>query len=409
MSGIGIAMMVVYVYAKIYIDRGGPGLTIYRPQCPPGFCILGDYAQGGDTSKPNHGAMLCVLMSDSKMVIRASGFNQIWSSEGPASGNDEFSGTFDDEEPDEESGTFTSGSDQILAFWEPVVPHSEYVALGHVVTTSYEPPNDVDICVVHKSVATPGIPGKRLWIQEARMASIWTLASSYHYILTGTFISSDSQVAPRLNQFWSLIPDVVPAPNNTSLSVKKLKRADLALIYRGQECRIDSQPLSVYLPQAPIGYVPLGHYAEQGFAPKDEEVNVLVVKEEGGRGLLRKPIAYQELWRTDGANNMTDAAIWRPVPSPGYFCLGHVLGLGSEPPPTNAMMCLHWSVVGRSPQSKRVWWNKCSLKRQATIWGVTGSNTCLTANTFVIHRGLHVPHWEEHLFHCFYQNEMPVK
>ena len=129
MSGIGIAMMVVYVYAKIYIDRGGPGLTIYRPQCPPGFCILGDYAQGGDTSKPNHGAMLCVLMSDSKMVIRASGFNQIWSSEGPASGNDEFSGTFDDEEPDEDSGTFTSGSDQILAFWEPVVPHSEYVAL----------------------------------------------------------------------------------------------------------------------------------------------------------------------------------------------------------------------------------------------------------------------------------------
>lgn len=410
MSGTGIAMMVVYVYTKIYTDTGGPGLSIYRPQCPPGFCILGDYAQEGDTSKPNHGAMLCVLMTDSKVVVRAVGFNQMWSSEGPASGNGDFSGVYDDEDSTDYSGTSASGNSQILAFWEPTVPHDKYVALGHVATTSYEPPHDIQVCVVHKSVATPGIPGKRLWMEESRMSSIWTLAASYHYLNIGTFVSSDSSIAPRVNQFWSLIPSVIPTPHNTSLLIKKLKRADLALLYRGQECHIDSKPLSVYLPQAPTDYAPLGHYAEQGPVSQHKEVNVLVVKEEGGRGLLRNPIAYQELWRSNAASNNTNAAIWRPVPAPGYLCLGHVLGLGFDAPPTNAIMCLHWSVVGRSPaRCKRVWWNKCSLKKQATIWSVTGADTCLTANTFVIHQGLHIPHWEELLFHCFYRNEVPVK
>lgn len=412
MAGVGLAMMIVSTFTKIYTDTGGPGLTIYRPQCPPGFCILGDYAQEGDTNKPNHGVVLCVLMqSDSNMVVKAVGFEQVWSSEGPGSGSEYYSGDNDDEGPSDGSGSGTtaSGNGRVLAFWEPLCPSAEYVVLGHVATTSYEPP-DSDVCVVHKKVVTPGIPGKRLWIEESRMSSIWTLASSYHYLNIGLFVSSDSKTAPTVNQFWSLTLDIIPPPHNTSLSIKKLSRDNLTLIYRGQEC-MDSKVLSVYLPQAPIGYAPLGHYAERGYNRTSEAVNILVVKEEGGRGLLRHPVTYQELWRSDATNNNTEAAIWRPVPPPGYFCLGHVLGLGFEAPSTNAVACLHWSVVGRGwpARSKRVWWNKCSLKRQATIWRVAGVEDCLTANTFVIHRGLHIPHWEELLFHCFYQNEVTVK
>lgn len=410
MAGVGLAMIVVSMFTKIYTDTGGPGLTIYRPQCPPGFCILGDYAQEGDTAKPNHGVMICVLMqSDSKMVVKANGFSQVWSSEGPGSGNG-YSGDNDDEGSSDGSGTSASGNGDVLAFWEPRVPSGEYVALGHVATASYESPSDSHVCVVHKSIATPGIPGRRVWIEVSRMSSIWTLAPSYHYLNIGMFVSSDSRTAPHVNQFWSLILDVIPPPYNTSLTTKKLNRDDMALIYRGQECT-DSKRLSVYLPQAPIGYAPLGHYAERGYTHASEAVNVLVVKETGERGLLRHPVTYQELWRSHATSSSAEAAIWRPVPPPGYFCLGHALGLGFEAPHTNAVVCLHWSVVGRGwpAHSKRIWWNKCSYKRQSTIWRVKGQDDCLTADTFVIHRGLHIPHWEELLFHCFYLSEVTVR
>lgn len=75
MFGIGIVMMVVYVYIKIYIDMGGLGFSIYRLQCFFGFCIFGDYVQEGDISKLNYGVMLCVFMIDFKVVVRVVGFN----------------------------------------------------------------------------------------------------------------------------------------------------------------------------------------------------------------------------------------------------------------------------------------------------------------------------------------------
>ena len=414
MAGFGIAMMIVSIATRIYTDTGGPGLTIYRPQCPPGFCILGDYAQEGDIQKPNHGVMLCIQMKhDSTVVAKAEGFAQIWSSEGPESGNGYSGGESDDDEPGSSEGSASglgSGHSAILAFWKPIVPSEDYVVLGHLATTSYEPPLNSHVCVVHKRVAIQGIPGQRVWVEESRMASLWSVAPSYHYLNLGLFLSRDSKSAPRITHFRSLLPEVVPAPFNASLSIKKLSHDDLALIYRGQECRA-SLRLSVYVPQAPIGYSPLGHYAERGYSREDQADHVLVVKEIGGKGLLRHPVTYQELWRSEGRFDSAEAAIWRPVPHPGYFCLGHVLGVGYEAPPTNAVVCLHWSVIGRGfpSRSKRVWWNKCSHKKDATIWRVSGMDDCLSAGTFVIYRGLHNPHWEELLFHCFYLTEVSVR
>lgn len=408
MAGAGIAMMIVSIATKIYTDTSGPGLTIYRPECPPGFCILGDYAQEGDIDKPNHGVMVCIQMKQhSTVVAKAEGFVQVWSNEGPESGHGDDD---DDEGSSDGSGGSASGHTGVLAFWKPRVPSEDYVALGHLATTSYEPPSVGHVCVVNKRVATPAIPGRRMWIEESRMSSLWSLANSYHYLNMGMFLSSDSKSAPRISQFWSLLPEVVPAPYNASLTIKKLAKDDLALIYQGQECRV-SKRLSVYLPQAPIGYSPLGHYAERGYHRAGQAAQVLVVKEMGRKGLLRHPVTYQELWRSNARYNSTDAAIWRPVPHPGYFCLGHVLGVGFEAPPTNAIVCLHWSVIGRdwAAGSRRVWWNKCSHKKDATIWRVSGLDNCLSADTFVIHRGLHNPHWEQLLFHCFYLSEVSVR
>lgn len=410
MAGGGIAMMIISIATRIYTDPNGPGLTIYRPDCPPGFCILGDYAQDGSIKKPNHGVMVCIKMKQhSRILAKAKGFVQVWSSEGPGSGHG-YSGDNDDEGSCDGSGGSGSGHTEVLAFWKPKVPNEDYVALGHLATTSYDPPSVGHVCVVHKRLVAQGIPGRRVWIEESRMASLWVLAPSYSYINFGLFLSSDSKSAPHISQFWSLLPVVVPAPYNASLLIKKLNNDDLALIYQGQECK-ESKRLSVYLPQAPIGYTPLGHYAERGYSRAGQGAQVLVVKETGSRGLLRHPVTYEELWRSNAKYNSTEAAIWRPVPPPGYFCLGHVLGVGFEAPPTNAIVCLHWSVIARGwpARSMRVWWNKCSYRKEATIWQVTGLGDCLSADTFVIHRGLHNPHWEELLFHCFYLNEVSVR
>ena len=409
-----ITMMIVSVFSRIYSDTtGSTGLTIYRPQCPPGFCSFGDYAQRGDINKPNHGVMICIdVHKHSKIVTKASGFAQVWSSEGPASGNG-YEGDYDDEDMCEGSGYLASGSNNILAFWEPQVPNNDYIALGHLATTSYDPPTDCHVCLVHRSVATQGIPGRRLWIELSRMTSLWSLAPSYHYLDIGTFLSSDSKSAPHASQFWSLKSEVLPAPNG-SLTTETLFKDDLALIYQDQRSGAPER-ISVYLPQAPIGYAPLGHYAERGYVKKDT-TRVLVVKETGGTGLLRHPVTYEELWKSSSTSITPQAAIWRPVAPPGFFCLGHVLSVGFEAPSTNAVVCLHWSVVGRGKRGKRVWWNRNtpalqsrSHKSDVTIWRVMGRGECLSANTFILNHSFHSPHMDQLLFHCFYLSNMSVR
>lgn len=409
MAVAGIGMMIISIATKIYTDPHGQGLTIYRPDCPPGYCMLGDYAQEGDISKPNPSVMVCIKIKHTKFFAKAKDFVQVWSSEGPGSGRG-YSGDSDDEGSSDGNNGSGSGHSGVLAFWKPKVPNLNYVALGHLATTSYDPPSVGNVCIVHRLMVDQGIPGRRVWREESGMASLWSLAPSYSYINLGLFLSSDSKSAPHISDFWSLIPEVIPAPFNASLSIKKLNKDELALIYRGQECE-ESKRLSVYLPQAPIGYSPLGHYAERGYGRAGQGAKVLVVKEKGNKGLLMHPITYQELWRSDAKNNNTEAAVWRPVPPPGYFCLGHVLGLGLEAPPTNAIVCLHWSVIARGwpERSKKVWWNTCSQKKEATIWQVPGLGDCLSADTFVIHRGFNSPHWEELLFHCFYLNRVSVR
>lgn len=53
-------------------------------------------------------------------------------------------------------------------------------------------------------------------------------------------------------------------------------------------------------------------------------------------GLVAFPTAYTRLWATpDG-----EAALWRPVPPPGYVALGCVAGAADAPPPLSLVGCV---------------------------------------------------------------------
>lgn len=410
----GVAVTVVTAFLQIYTETSDPrGFSIYRPQCPSGYCALGDYAQRAEKGlgeQTNHGVTLCMkVTNNSEMVSYAQGYTQIWSSEGPIRGR-ETHGEQDDEDTAAGSGS-GSGHVETLAYWRPNVPGEDYVAVGHVATTTFDPPPKSAVCVVHKSIAIPVLPGKRLWLEHSGAASLWSATSGYAHLDLQTFFGNDMKSAPPVTNFWSLKAEVIPTPE-AKLATKKIPKEHLALIYQDH----GSEPLSVYAPRVPAGYAPLGHYAERA-ASEGNAARVMVVKEKHGTGLLIHPVKYQQIWNNQNTGANSTVAFWKPIPPPGYKCLGHMLSVGLEVPDTKSMVCLHGSVLSQGRHGAKVWWygksamlRRKKLSKTVTVWRVaTFSDVCKLPNTFMVTQGLNAPSAEQNLFHCLRYNGMQYK
>ena len=414
----GLSTVIMTMFLKIYTDSGhGNDVTIYRPQCPSGFCFLGDYAQGTDDSQPNYGVTLCVKKTkENELFAHPVGFDKVWDSVTP-SRTGESDADYDDCDVGLGSGQGSGSSGERdrmpnITFWKPRVPNHNYVPLGYVVTTDDNPlPANKSVCVVRKSIAVPAKPGKRIW--SARNINLWPTAPSYEYLDLGTFFSHDGPYVTEHTGMWSLTPQVVP-PTNSRLLTKRLSPEDMALLYQdyGSEAYED---ISIYIPQSPRGYAPLGQYAERGYK-KSVTARVVAVKEKGAeRGLLATPIKYRQIWNSTNTGSHTHTAFWRPIPPPGYHCMGDLATVGFNPPPTNSMACLHWSTTKEGRRGWRIWWNRCSpwkhssvMEKDITIWRVGYDRDCQSPNTFIAFPGFNSPSSSYMYFHCLPRDSVNV-
>lgn len=412
----GLSTVVVSIFVRIYTFSGnGNDVTIYRPQCPPGFCFVGDYAQGTDDLQPNHGVTLCLRdTKNSGLLAHPIGFEKVWDSTIPSKYGDS-----DDSDDSDSSGggSGSSGDDATqslpnITFWRPRVPNHEYVNIGYVITTDNKPlPANQTVCVARKSLAVAARPGKRIW--SAKDISLWPTEPSYTYLNLDTFNVQEGARIIGHKDLWSLSLEVVPPPNSRLLT-KLLSPEDMALLYQdfGSEAYED---ISIYIPQSPRGYSPLGHYAERGYK-KSSTARLLAVKEKGAeKGLLAAPIKYRQIWNSTNTGSHTHTAFWRPIPPPGYHCMGDLATVGFDAPPTNSMACLHWSTTRKGRRGWRIWWNRCSpwshsslLEKDITVWRAGYNRDCQSPNTFIASPGFNSPASSYMYFHCLPVDSMDV-
>ncbi|MCY0995857.1 Vps62-related protein [Myxococcus sp. MISCRS1] len=110
------------------------------------------------------------------------------------------------------------------------------------------------------------------------------------------------------------------------------------------------------------GYYSLGDIAMPGHgqAPR----MTFAVSGEGD--LLARPLYYNRIWEDGGTGGNHDAAFWQPVPPPGYTCLGSVVELGYNAPPTDRIRCVKDEYVLPAGASW-VWNDKGSGKASGDI------------------------------------------
>jgi hypothetical protein len=99
-----------------------------------------------------------------------------------------------------------------------------------------------------------------------------------------------------------------------------------------------------YRPLAPDGFHALGHYYAGGGA-------FMLVARELEPGRLATPDHYE--W----VLSRWDVGIWRPVPRPGYVCLGLVAqaGVDPHPPSVDEVRCVDQTIVAPGEAGSEIW------------------------------------------------------
>ncbi|NEO53809.1 MAG: Vps62-related protein [Okeania sp. SIO3B5] len=167
-------------------DKGSGGKydgAYYKPIVPQGYYALGYYGQSNYNSPA--GAVVVVKDLKSGALARPKGYELIWKDKG-------------------------SGADMDGAFWRPIPPSSNYVALGLVVTRNYNEPSVNEVMCVRQDLVVRGEPGDQVWIDKGTGADAdfgsWEINSpsisgyeEYAYIAAGTFYGVASHNRPNAN------------------------------------------------------------------------------------------------------------------------------------------------------------------------------------------------------------------
>ncbi|XP_020914142.1 uncharacterized protein LOC110251751 [Exaiptasia diaphana] len=399
----GLSTIVITTFLKVCTDvTSRRPVTIYRPQCPPGYCSLGDYAQETHSHAPNYGVTLCFRANNnSTLLARPRGFTQIWSAEHDG---------YDDAMSGSGSGSGSGSSEsyesqKIVSFWRAIPPSDEYVSIGDMVTTNYEQPSTKMTCVVHKSLVTTANSGRRVWREHSGAASIWMTGRSDEYLDLRTFRTNDNKDDP--GNFRALILEVLPPPHDGTFIKRTIRGNDLKLLYKYQNGEA-YESVNIYVPQPPPGFVPLGFYAQKGHKRnQDAQVTVVKVMTTYGSRLMLTPAGYRKVMEYNDHHNNSILTYWRPISAPGYYCMGDIVTINQHNvPSSDTIACLHWSLVMSSQRGSRIWWSKnhpykhTHTKNDFTLWGVGGREFCESPNTFIAHPGFVTPPSERLLFHC---------
>jgi hypothetical protein len=134
------------------------------------------------------------------------------------------------------------------------------------------------------------------------------------------------------------------------------------------------QHATVYKPLVPAGYKIFGYYIQGDYnAPQGKAYAVKVSPDFEKEGLLAYPSGYDCIWYDVGGN--TGGAIWRPVPPPGYRCLGDIVTPGRTEPDRKEIVCVREYAVTAGKLGTPVWDNKGSgSTREISVCSVDPDN-----------------------------------
>jgi hypothetical protein len=140
---------------------------------------------------------------------------------------------------------------------------------------------------------------------------------------------------------WALSADSPRAgPEETfSAVLQPCLFGDVEIFFTDQFERLwtdQSSGISFWRPLSREGYRPVGH------ACATNPQRVAVVR--GGPELVRPPVRYQEVWSAPS----TEISVWEPLPPEGFAAPGAVISTRrGEPPPLDAIYCVHKNLVRR--------------------------------------------------------------
>jgi len=114
------------------------------------------------------------------------------------------------------------------------------------------------------------------------------------------------------------------------------------------------QTASFYRPLAPAGYKILGHHVRpDGRPPHGGGLAVKLPHEPDNKGILAYPARYERIYVNHQADS--DLTVWRPVPRPGYTCLGDMVSTDTVEPDRKALVCVRTSLTTEGVAGESIW------------------------------------------------------
>jgi hypothetical protein len=345
------ALEVKYVtqFDFIWNDRGSGADSdgaFYRPIAPPGYFVIGHYAQG-NYNAPD-GVVAVVKELEQGALAKPVGYQAIWT--------------------DYKSGAYLDG-----AIWRPIPP-AGYTCIGVVATGypgggGYAPPDPDEIRCVRSDLAAPGTIWLPIWNDSgsggANDLGTWIVAPSnedgvHLGLMAARGYRRGDGYAPPTSGLWVLDRTKVRSAspnfqfNGQALELRYVKQFDPVWNDSGSGANYDG---AFYKPVVPPGYDVIGYYGQGDYGATRGAVAVV---KELVPGALAQPTGYQAVWTDSGSGSNRDGAFWRPIPPDGYVCLGDVVtgydfGKGYAPPSPDAIRCVRREYTAPAKIDRGIW------------------------------------------------------
>jgi hypothetical protein len=142
-------------------------VALYEPVPPPGYFIIGGYAQA-NYAEP-HGCVAAIKPLVAHLALAPSGWKQLWTDEG-------------------------SGAQRDGSLWQAVPASEDFVCLGAVAQAGYKQPALSNYACVHRCMVRDMPPSRPLWTDEGTGAR--SPVAIYQAPLTNAMVVSPNRGSP---------------------------------------------------------------------------------------------------------------------------------------------------------------------------------------------------------------------
>jgi hypothetical protein len=312
-------------------DQGSGGDfdgAFYEPVVPDGYYALGHIGQG-NYNYPSRGVYAARALEEGALAPPID-YVMVW-------------------------GDWGSQAPMDGSMWKPIPPFG-YVCLGLVAQSGYEKPGTDEIRCVREDLATPAEVGRKIWIDVGTGADTdfgsWSIIPDDDTGLLSCGFAGHNSYTPPIDPVFVLDTRSVKWPVPTeALELTYTGQLELEWKDTGSGGTYDG---AYYRPDVPDGYHALGHYGQGGnyhgaiggmFAARALEV-----------GALATPVDYVKVWDDSGSQAPMDGSFWRPIPQPGYICLGLVAQDDHDTKPDqDEIRCVRWDLTAPGKAGEWIW------------------------------------------------------